>query len=74
MNKKNPPIVIKLRDIDLPLRNKDGMVRIISNPQDFPIGKVYEDDIDGYKSMFKVLDHQYIGKDLVAIIVDQILQ
>lgn len=68
-----PPIVIKFKDRDLPLRNKEGKIRIEYSGENFPIGKVYEDIVDGYTSTFKVVDHQYIGQDLVAIIVDQVM-
>lgn len=67
-----PPVIIKLNNCDHPLHDKKGFVRLVSEGEDLPLGKSYIDEIDGAIRNFQVIKHQYIGKDLVAVIVKEI--
>ena len=67
-----PPIVFELNEKYHYITTKKGKVWITFDIANYPIGRVYRKMIDGKRSTYKVIGYRYIGKDLVAIVLDQL--
>jgi hypothetical protein len=66
-----PPIVFEVKEKYQYVFTNGSKVWITFDADRYPIGRVFRKMIDGKRSTYRVIAYRYIGKDLVAIVLDK---